>query len=59
MSNGCEIQIDKKVSVLLMIKIRSQVHRDFLITLYKLINFCNYVFIQLVTMKVSLVFYVI
>jgi len=43
MSNGREIQSDQKVSVHLMIKIRSQVHRDFLITLYKLRNFCNYV----------------
>ena len=43
MSNGHEIQSDQKVSVHLMTKIRSQVHRDFLITLYKLIKFCNYV----------------
>jgi len=41
MSNGREIQSDQKVSVHLMIKIRSQVNRDFLITLYKLIKFCN------------------
>jgi len=43
MSNSREIQSDQKVSVHLMIKIRSQVHRDFLITLYKLIKFCNHV----------------
>jgi len=36
MSYGREIQSDQKVSVHLMIKIRSQVHRE-------LINFCNYV----------------
>jgi len=59
MSNGHEIQGDQKVSVRLMITKQSHVHRDFLITLYELINFCNYVFIQLLTMKVCLVFYII
>ena len=42
-SNGREIQSDQKVSVRLMVTKQSHVHRDFLITLYDLINFCNYV----------------
>ena len=43
MSNGHEIQSDQKASVHLMITVQSQDHRNLLITLYKLINFCYYV----------------